>query len=339
MTGSLSAWERFWFAPASTSTVALVRIAFGFVALAWTVVLGPDLFTFFSDDGIQAEQPAGWGWTVLGHFSSDAALVGFYVLLLAACVFLIVGLLSRLASVLVFVGMLSFSRRMPMVFNSGDLVLHVTSFYLMFAPTGAALSVDRWLRARDRFWEFPVRAPWALRLMQVQLSVIYLSAVWSKMQGQSWNNGTAVYYALSLEQLQRFPVPSPLLDSLLLINLQTYGTLVAEAAIGILVWNRAARPVVLGLGVGLHLGIDYAILVVFFSHAMFVLYTAFVSPEWLDARLLALRQRLERSRISPLRNLALAGASAPSALPGGGSGLRPAPRGQGHIGAQARSRG
>lgn len=300
-------WERFWFAPTSTATVALVRIAFGLLALAWTLALGPDLFTFFSTDGIQSEQPPGWGWGLLLWFPSDPVVVTLYVLLVAACICLTVGLFSRLASVIVFIGILSFQRRMPWILNSGDVVLRVTAFYLMLAPTGAALSVDRWRRARDRFWEFPKRAPWALRLIQVQLSVIYLSAVWSKMQGASWNNGSAVYYALSVEDIRRFAVPSFVLESELLVNLQTYGTLVVEAAIGVLVWNRVMRPYVLALGVFLHGSLDYAMLLVFFSHAMVVCYLAFVSPEWLEARALALRERLKRSRFEPLRRVALAG--------------------------------
>jgi hypothetical protein len=86
----------------------------------------------------------------------------------------------------------------------------------------------------------------------------------------------------------------------LLVNLLTYGTLAIEAAIGILVWNRALRPWVLGLGVALHIGIDLALRVGFFSYALFVLYVAFLPPDWVSARLLAIRERgwgrLERAR-------------------------------------------
>ena len=46
-------------------------------------------------------------------------------------------------------------------------------------------------------------------------------------------------------------------------------------------------------GVLFHLAIDYAFLVGFFSFAMLVCYTVFISPEWLDARLARLRWRLE----------------------------------------------
>ena len=95
----------------------------------------------------------------------------------------------------------------------------------------------------------------------------------------------------SIEQLERFPVPSFLLQSEFVVNLLTYGTLLLEAAIGILVWNRKARPYVLVLGVFLHLGIDYAVdgRPLQWPTAAFVCYLAFVPPEWLDSQLLRLR--------------------------------------------------
>ena len=155
-----------------------------------------------------------------------------------------------MAAVVVFVGVLSLERRNPFVFNSGDGLIRVIAFYLMFAPSGESLSLDRWRRARETFWEFPARAPWALRLMQVQLSILYLASVWAKLAGETWNNGTAVSYALRLEDLQRFEPPTALATSELVSNLLTYGTIAVEASLGVLVWNRTLRPYVLALGVG-----------------------------------------------------------------------------------------
>jgi hypothetical protein len=295
MSRALAAWDRFWFEPTSTSPVGIWRICFGLMAVGWTISLAPDLFTFFSDDGFMQEQPVGQAWSVLGWLPGDATLVLLYVLTLAGALLVTVGCFSRLASILVFVGVVSFTRRDPYVFNAGDNLLRAMAFYVMLTPSGAALSVDRWRRARERFWDSPKHAPWALRLMQIQLSVVYLSGVWGKLQGPLWNDGTAVYYALELEDIDRLPLPSVLGHSLLLINLQTYGTIAVEAAIGILVWNRVARVYVLAIGALLHLTIDYAILVGFFSFAMLAAYTTFIFPEWLDGRLVMLRSRLRRS--------------------------------------------
>jgi hypothetical protein len=161
-------------------------------------------------------------------------------------------------------------------------------------------------RARERFWDSPIRAQWALRLMQVQLSVIYLSTVWAKTRGTTWNDGTAVSYALRVRDITRFPVPSAITNSELLANVMTYGTLAIELALGVLVWNRKARPWVLGLGVALHLGIDYSIRAGFFTLAMFTLYLAFVPPDTATRFTLSVRDRYRQTR-APLTGYTAAG--------------------------------
>ena len=289
-------WERFWFEPSSTSTLAVVRVAFGLVMTAWTLSLVPHLMDLFGEDAIVSTQPRlGDGvWGVLDVVESDAAVIAVFATLLVASVCLTVGFLTRIAAVLVFVGVVSFERRNVYVFNSGDSLLRAFALYMMLAPAGASLSVDRWRKAKDRFWEFPLRAPWALRLFQIQISVIYISTVWSKVRGTTWNDGTAVSYALRIEDLERFPVPSFLAESLTIANLMTYGTLALELSLGVLIWNRKVRPYVIALGIGMHLSIEYQIRVGFFAGGMLTGYLAFVPPERMNAVVLAVRERLTR---------------------------------------------
>ena len=81
-----------------------------------------------------------------------------------------------------------------------------------------------------------------MRLLQIQFSMVYLFAVWDKVRGITWNNGTAVSFALRITDLERFPVPGFITHSLLISNLLTYGTLAIELSLAILVWNRTLRP-------------------------------------------------------------------------------------------------
>ena len=291
-----SAWNDFWFAPEPTSVLALVRIAFGLVALAWSLSLLPDLGAFFGPDGVVPtyDDPSKGVWTLLGASPGDGAVTAMAVALVVGCVALTAGAATRVAAVVVFVGLVSFQRRDPYVFNSGDGLLPIIALVLALSPAGAALSVDRLVRSRDRFWEIPARAPWALRLLQVQLSLIYLSTAWSKASGSTWDDGTAVSYTWRLEDLERFPMPDALATSLLVSNLATYGTVMLEVAIGVLVWVRVARPWVLGLGVLMHLGIDLFVRVGFFSYAMFVCYLAFLSPGAANRVVAEIRARFER---------------------------------------------
>lgn len=291
-------WERFWFTPTSTAPVEVLRIAFGLVATAWTLSLVPVLGPFFGPDAAmpRPDLPT-MAWTVFG-LPGGAPLVWLvWAVGLVAAVALTIGYRTRLAAVLVFVLMVSVSRQAPLAFNAGDGLLRVIAFYLVFMPAGSAASVDRWLTDPEHVWNFPRRAPWALRLAQVQLSVIYLSTVWEKSGGVLWRNGSAVSYAMRIGDVGRLPTPAFVTDSVVLSQLATFGTLAAELAIGVLVWNRAARPWVLGLGVVLHVSIEFTLAVGFFSLGMLTLYLVFLSPKWAERVLLVLRDRvLNRGR-------------------------------------------
>jgi hypothetical protein len=296
-------WQRFWFEPEETSTLALVRIVFGIATFVWTITLTHDAFAFFSERGILPVQPGYHEtgdrllWGLLGPFSGDTAIVLLFVALLVASACLVLGLYSRLAALVVFIGLVSLERRNPFVFNSGDALLRIIALYVALAPSGVSFSLDRWRRAKQTFWVFPARAPWPLRMMQIQLSVLYLATAWAKLRGTTWNDGTAVSYALRLEDIGRFTLPVSIADSELLMNFLTYGTLAIELSLGILVWNRVLRPWVLACGVALHLGIDLTLRVGFFGYAILILYVAFIPPETASSKLLAVRERLHRLQL------------------------------------------
>jgi hypothetical protein len=275
------AWNRFWFEPQSTAPLVLVRVGFGLLVLAWAAALTPDLLTFYGPDGLVPEAPR-YGerglWTLLRPFNSEGVVIGGYLLLLLAAVALILGFHSRLAALTVFVVLVSFERRNPYVANSGDVLMRIIALLLVLAPAGAAVSVDRW-RRDDGASGFPQRPPWALRLLQIQLSVMYLSAVWLKARGESWNEGTATSFALRLDDTARFALPDAVTESPIVSDLMSYGVMGTELAVGVLIWSRRLRPYVLLLGIGLHLSIDLVIRVGFFSWAVLVAYLAFVPSE------------------------------------------------------------
>jgi hypothetical protein len=286
----------------------VVRIAYGAVLLAWCAFMSFDLLAFFSSSGLLAERVARpWTWTLLEAFPSDTAIFVLFALLVAAAACVLVGFHTRLAAVVAFVALLSFERRNLVVLNGADILLRLFALYLALAPAGAALSIDRWRRHRDRFWEFPARAPWALRLVQIQISVLYLFTVWLKVQGETWHNGTAVSYAWRITEVIRFDMPAWITQSALISNVATYTTLAIELALALLIWNRQARPWVIAAGVALHLTVLATITVGLFSVTVFVGYLAFTPHEMAARWLLALRDHLWRARSPVLRRIAAAG--------------------------------
>jgi len=297
LAAALDGWNRFWFERVSTATLAVFRIVFGLILFFWTLSLLPELSPFFTKGGVLPQQPhyTGGSWGLLGEFPSHTAVVIFWVALLVASIALVLGLFSQLAAAIAFVALVSFEQRNPNVFNSGDGLIRLITFYLIFAPTSASLSLRTFLRNRGEFWSFPARAVWPMRLLQLQFSAIYLFAVWDKVRGTTWNNGTAVSIALRITDIERFPVPGFVTHSLLLSNLLTYGTLVIELSLAILVWNPRLRPWVLLAGLSLHLGIEYSVRVGFFGLSIMSMYLLWVPPRRVEDVLLALRRRLSRA--------------------------------------------
>ncbi len=102
------------------------------------------------------------------------------------------------------------------------------------------------------------------------------------MVGHTWQDGTAVSYALRIQDLVRVPAPSLLTDPQVVVAVMTWGALATEAAMAVLVFNRRLRPWVLAAGVGLHVAIDVFLQVGFFSYLMLVAYLAFVPPAALE---------------------------------------------------------
>ncbi|EKF25348.1 vitamin K-dependent gamma-carboxylase family protein [Mycolicibacterium hassiacum DSM 44199] len=299
-------WREFFFTPQPTYTLGLVRIAFGLLALMWSIEVGQDLYDRFGATRfVPKTSSPDYLWSIFQLFPSDDALMLGWIVLMAASVALIVGWHTRIAAILVFVLIMSFERQNPWIFNGGDALIRLEALFIALAPSGAALSLDE-RRRTGSFFSAQEREIWVLRLIQIQLSVIYLSTVIAKLRGETWQNGTAVSYALRLKDIQLIPVPESLVGSPLFSQTLTWGTLLIEAGIAILVWNRRWRLPVLLAGVVLHLSITLTLAIGFFSFAMFVLYLAFVPPERAEAfakgvqrRLLSLRGRGEGETAEP----------------------------------------
>jgi hypothetical protein len=299
-------WRTFWFSREPAYTLGLVRIAFGALVLYWALEFGRDLYDLFGVNGMVPPSPSPPPlWSVFDIYPGDGALLVGWIVLIVAAIALTVGWHSRIAAILVFILVLSFQRRDPWIFNSGESLMRIEALFLALAPCGGALSLDQ-SRRTGSFWSAQEREIWPIRLMQIQVSIIYLCTVVAKLRGDTWQNGTAVSYSLRIQDLQLLSPPSWLTDNVFIVNAMTWGTLLIEVAIGILVWNRRCRLWVLLAGVALHLGIMLFIVIGPFSLAMFVLYLAFIPADRAKAiavgaekRWTALVARLRRRDVAP----------------------------------------
>lgn len=189
------------------------------------------------------------------------------------------GLFTKYSLAIVLVCMTSFHQRNIWLLSSSEVLMRVITLYLVFSPCGNTLSLDSLIgRFFAQFSKPRSASVWALRLIQIQISVVYVWTVWHKLKGETWWDGTALYYASRLQSMTNFTLPF-LMDSMILLKLMTWGTLIIELSLGILVWFKEFRRTVIVSGIIFHFGIEYLMSIPFFELYMIALLLNFFTPE------------------------------------------------------------
>lgn len=289
----------FFFKPKSVASIALLRILFGFLLLYNWVVIWSHLESWFGVDAIiSLKTSMDYGadhrfsfFDILPNHPRVPVVLALVNLVAGICVTL--GLYTRTSLIVALLTVLSFQNRATFLMNSGDLVFRNILFFLIFSPAGKAYSIDRLiLRFKGLVGSEPEQhSPWALRLIQIQFCVIYVATALFKMKGTQWFDGTAVYTATRLDESVR--MHWSFLNSLFLVKLLTWSTLVVELALGTLIWIKEFRYWVLLAGIGLHIGIEVTMIVAMFEWVMMATMICMVDPDdilsaksWLQQRLL-----------------------------------------------------
>lgn len=303
-------WDRFWFTAADPTLLGLIRVLTGLMLVYTHAVWGLVLQDFFgaepwlSESLVHAIQsdgyaysfwwlvPAQWAWAA--HAASLAVLVLFTI-----------GYKTRLTSVLALVVAISYAHRVPEALFGLDQVNVMLTLYLTLGGAGQALSVDRWLASRRQGRPTSPPAPsvaanLALRLINVHMCVIYLFAGISKLQGEAWWDGQAMwgafasleYQSADMTWLARYPR---------LIELATHICVLWEMTFCVLIWKPRWRPLVLAGAVALHIGIGACLGMWTFGLIMLVGCASFLPDEAVHAALGALSPTRARREAVPFR--------------------------------------
>jgi hypothetical protein len=223
--------------------LAAWAVSAGLAVLAvWKVNAGPEGLGFLR-------------WTEVPWHGSPAALRAALIAWAVVVLLLLLGLGTRASAAAAWVLSLSFDNLNWYVNNAGDQVRAIALFYLMLAPCGAAWSLDSWLaRLRGRR-SGPVHVwPWALRLLFVQLVLMYFCNGVYKLVGADWREGVSLYHVLCDLTLTRFScaqLPLPYAWT----RLASWAVLGWELGFPLLVLSRWTRTAALLFGVAFHLGI------------------------------------------------------------------------------------
>lgn len=241
-----------------------------------------------------------YGWlmprlNVLAGATDSNAALAIYLALMFSAALMALGLFSRVATVLVAIGLVSLHHRNALILHGGDTMMRMSVLYLALAPSGAAFSLDRWIALRRG------KAPpqprlvslWPQRLIQIQVAIVYFTTVWHKWGGHYWRDGSAVWYPMRLNEFDRFPLPD-WIYSRPAVWVASFGTLLTELALATLVFYKPFRKWVLLAAIGMHLFIEYAFNIPLFAFLMMSTYVTFYEGSEIAAWWDRVRARLRR---------------------------------------------
>jgi hypothetical protein len=271
----LNRWN-WWCQPVRAERLAALRIGLAAVMLLDVLfTYAPHATDFFGRDSLGAPElsrhlfaSTTGRWSLLQEVENPTlirlAVAGWAL----AAAGLLLGAATRLCAGAAWALSVSFGAINPSIDNAGDIVRTIVLFYLMLCPCGAVWSVDARLWKRPR----PVHVhPWPLRLLFVQMVLIYFCNGIHKVVGRDWSSGEALYFVLGDWTLTRWSyaqVPVPFGVTRLL----TWLVLGWELSFPLLVLWRPARLVALAFGAAFHAGIWVSLELGGFAPYMLCLY-------------------------------------------------------------------
>jgi hypothetical protein len=308
-------WNRFFFEYSNPLAAACFRLMFG-VTLLWNVLLrmSQTEFYFTEAGGISAEAAS----DLLPEFFRS--FVSFYprtiegiwmvqISLVLALVVLILGAFGRVgtrltALIALFCHLALMQRNYSIVYGA-DIVTTFWLFGLVFINASERLSLFYYLQVSQR--RLVIEPAWSrllssvgMRLVQIQLCIIYGYTGLEKLKGGEWWDQTALWKVLSNEQLMTVDL-SFLKNVPLLIALATWGTVLLEIYFPALVWQKATRKWILVSGWALHIGIALTMGLYIFSFTMMSAYLLFVNEKFLAS---VLRTDLSRNLVGNFNSVA-----------------------------------
>ncbi len=281
-----TSWCNFWFVEASPIPIALFRIAMGLLVIVFYWWISPEATTFFGQHAIATPETVARlqssSLDLLTAFSVDDFWLRFTLKVLLVCgICLTFGVFSRLCAFVIYLIILSLDSRNHFVLNSGIGIMCYLCLFLVISRCGEALSVKRlvsiWALPKPDVGAAQDGSVLAQRLIQVQLCLIYWGASCWKLNGQSWLDGSAIFYTTHLVQFQRFTVPY-VLDHMWTSRLLTWFTLLFETTFPFLVWIKEFRYPLLLIGAIFHLGMDWVLVIPLFQEVMLCCYICFIDP-------------------------------------------------------------
>lgn len=218
-------------------------------------------------------------WLYL-DFTSTPVLNVFCISGMIFSVFLFMGFFTRISAIILFFQLFIVKIRMIFMQDGADNFVMVMLPFL--AITDSISLSDRYESLKKKIFSFfepyqEILNIWMYRAMILQICIVYFFAGLHKLQGETWLDGSALYYILNSSDFSASSTNAFITKWPWVVNLMTWSTIVFQLAFPFLVWVKKLRPFVLLTGLGLHLGIFLFMRIDNFSYVMIAAYTLFLN--------------------------------------------------------------
>lgn len=176
-----------------------------------------------------------------GVIEESSFITIFLVIYLVIAALLLVGWQTRVVAILCWLFHVCLFNNSPMVSYGVDSFLLCLLFYCVIFPTHLTYSLD-YLRKPCQYDVTSLRN--YQLFFQIHLCIVYVIAGIAKLQGVTWLNGEAVWYAINQPQFYSYFAPSLIDISAkypVIIYMLTWGTLFAEIGYGLFIWIKKVR--------------------------------------------------------------------------------------------------
>jgi hypothetical protein len=302
--------------PHATVGFSLLRIIFAVAMLSVLLPSFADRHYIWGAGSWWLEPEAelrGWWEPFRAVFSKEEPVLfdlAYFALIALVLVFL-AGWKTRFVTPVLLLFWVGLSTNSTLVSNGGDILMRIVLLFAIFADLSRHLSVDAWLRRRrgDRprrldgvraripSWISPLFHNTALVLCCYQILLVYFVSSVLKLGGAEWLEGTALYYALVLNEFQVLPALSEAAWQVTpFVMLATWFAFAMQLVFPVmLLWRPTRYVAVVGITLT-HLGIAVLLGLWSFSLAMIALDLLLIrDTSWAHA-LTAARRALRRLR-------------------------------------------